>query len=91
MIYFRLEVLTIYKHFRVNKDVIDDAIDNACDNGSEIKDLDNGPRRQNVVAIIGGESEILANFQDSLGKSENKFTEQAGYNVFSFRTSIFCK
>ena len=30
MIYFRLEVLTIYKHFRVNKDVIDDAIDNAC-------------------------------------------------------------
>ena len=27
MIYFRSEVLTIYKHFRVNKDVIDDAID----------------------------------------------------------------
>ena len=68
MIYFRSEVLTIYKHFRVNKDVIDDAIDNACDNGSETNDLDNGPRRQNVVAIIGGESEILANFQDSLGK-----------------------
>lgn len=84
MIYFRLEVLTIYKHFRVNKDVIDDAIDNACDNGSEIKDLDNGPRRQNVVAIIGGESEILANFQDSLGKSENKFHRASWLQCLQF-------